>query len=132
MRRIFPNISRAEAVRPQFLARLGLGGYVMPVAQQLTLKITAGTSRMHLVTPARLDHANYAATSELDRLGFCDHHVQAIEIRLVLFDSAYGLQRYGSSGVIEIPRGSLARLSHLWNGGSTSLRDLLRPEFCEL
>lgn len=29
-----------------------------------------GKTRMHLVTQARLDQANYAVTSELDRLGF--------------------------------------------------------------
>ena len=68
-------------------------------------------------------------TSELDRLGFYDRHVQAIETRLVLFDSAYGLHRYGSTGEIEIPCVSLSRLSHLWNGGYTSLRDVLRHEF---
>ena len=49
-----------------------------------------GKTRMHLVTQARLDHANYAVTSELDRLGFYDRHVQAVETRLVLFGGPYG------------------------------------------
>ena len=88
-----------------------------------------GKTRMHLVTQARLDQANYAVTSELDRLGFYDRHVQAVETRLVLFGRPYGWHCYGSTGEIEIPRVSLSRLSHLWNGGYTSLRDVLRHEF---
>ena len=41
----------------------------------------------------------------------------------------YGWQWYGSTGDINIPRVSLSRLSHLWKGGYTSLRDVLRHEF---
>jgi hypothetical protein len=50
-------------------------------------------SLMQLVTQTRLDHASYAVTSELDRLGFYDRHVQAVETRLVRFGGPYGWPR---------------------------------------
>lgn len=81
------------------------------------------------VTQSRLDRANYAVTCELDGHGFYDHRVQAVDTHLVLFGAAYGWQWYGSTGDINIPCVSLARLSHLWKGGYTSLRDVLRHEF---
>ena len=84
---------------------------------------------MRIVTQDRLDQANYAVTCELDRHGFYDSHVQAIDTRLVIFGAAYGWQKYGSAGDINVPRVSLARLSHIWRGGYTSLRDVLRHEF---
>jgi len=84
---------------------------------------------MDFVTQKRLDQANYAVTCELASHGFYDHHVEAVDTRLVLFGSAYGWHWYGSTGEIHIPRVSLSRLSHLWNGGYTSLRDVLRHEF---
>lgn len=79
---------------------------------------------MHLVTQSRLDQANHAVTCELDGHGFYDRHVQAVDTYLVLFGTAYGWQWYGSTGDINIPRVSLSRLSHLWKGGYTSLRDV--------
>lgn len=84
---------------------------------------------MHLVTQSRLDRANYAVTCELDGHGFYDHHVQSVDTRLVAFGAAYGWQWYGTTGDINIPCISLSRLSHLWKGGCTSLRDVLRHEF---
>lgn len=84
---------------------------------------------MKLVTQSQLDLANYAVTCELDRHGFYDHRVQAIDTHLVIFGFAYGWQWYGSTGEINIPRVSLSRLFHIWNGGYTSLRDVLRHEF---
>jgi hypothetical protein len=84
---------------------------------------------MDFVTQQRLDRANHAVTSELSIYGFYDPAVQAVDTHLVLFGSAYGWQSYGSTGHINIPRVSLSRLSHLWDGGYTSLRDVLRHEF---
>ncbi len=72
---------------------------------------------MHLVTQDRLDQANYAVTCELDRHGFYDAHVRAVDTCLALCGSAYGWQCYGSTGEIHIPRVSLARLWHIWTGG---------------
>lgn len=84
---------------------------------------------MIIVTQSRLACANYAVTRELDDHGFYDHHIRAVDTHLVAFGAAYGWQWYGSTGDINIPRVSLSRLSHLWKGGYTSLRDVLRHEF---
>ena len=84
---------------------------------------------MDIITQKRLDQANYAVTCELVSHGFYDNHVEAVDTRLVLFGSAYGWHWYGSTGEINIPCVSLSRLSHLWNGGYTSLHDVLRHEF---
>ena len=84
---------------------------------------------MHFVTQSRLDAANYAVTRELEIHGFYDTHVEVVDTYLVPFGFAYGWQWYGSTGDISIPRVSLARLSHIWRGGYTSLRDVLRHEF---
>ena len=84
---------------------------------------------MHFVTQRRLDQANYAVTYDLAAHGFYDGRVEAVDTHLVLFGTAYGWQWYGSTGHINIPRVSLSRLSHLWKGGYTSLRDVIRHEF---
>ena len=84
---------------------------------------------MNVVTQARLDEANYEITRELATHGFYDRRVRAVDTYLVPFGFAHGWQWYGSTGEINIPRVSLSRLSHLWNGGYTSLRDVLRHEF---
>lgn len=84
---------------------------------------------MHLVNQSQLDRANYAVTSELDVHGFYDRHVQSVDTYLVSVGLAYGWHWFGSSGDIHIPRVSLSRLSHIWKGGYTSLRDVLRHEF---
>ena len=84
---------------------------------------------MVLISQARLDSANYAVTCELETHGFYDHHVEAVDTCLVPFGFAYGWQWYGSTGDISIPRVSLSRLAHIWTGGYTSLRDVLRHEF---
>lgn len=84
---------------------------------------------MDIVNQRRLDSANYAVTSELDRLGLYDAPMQAVETYLVPFGLAYGWQYYGDNGHICIPRVSLSRLSHLWRGSYSSLRDVLRHEF---
>lgn len=84
---------------------------------------------MHFVTQARLDQANSAVTRELAALGFFDSHVQAVDTYLVQFGFAHGWQWYGSTGDISIPRVSLSRLSEIWKGRYTSLRDVLRHEF---
>lgn len=84
---------------------------------------------MQFVTLARLNRANYAVTCELQTHGFYDHQLQAVNTYLVPFGLAHGWQWYGSTGDISIPRVSLSRLSHIWTGGYTSLRDVLRHEF---
>ncbi len=84
---------------------------------------------MHFVTKARLDQANYAVTGELAAHGFYDRRVQAVDTYLVPLGFAHGWQWYGSTGDISIPCVSFSRLSHIWRGGYTSLRDVLRHEF---
>ena len=84
---------------------------------------------MHFVTKARLDQANSAVTRELMAHGFYDHCMRAVDTHLVPFGFAHGWQWYGSTGDISIPRVSLSRLSEIWTGCYTSLRDVLRHEF---
>ncbi len=84
---------------------------------------------MHFVTLARLNRANSAVVSELEAHGFYDGAVQAVDTCLVPVGLAHGWQWYGGTGEINIPCVSLSRLSHLWTGGYTSLRDVLRHEF---
>jgi hypothetical protein len=73
--------------------------------------------------------ANYAVTLELNKLGFYDEAMQAVETYIVTFGHAYGWHWYGQSGHINIPRVSLSRLAEFWKGSYTSLRDVLRHEF---
>ena len=84
---------------------------------------------MHIVSQSQLDRANYAVTCELDAHGFYDARVQSVDTYLVPVGLAYGWHYYGRTGDISIPRVSFSRLSHLWRGGYTSLRDVLRHEF---
>ncbi len=84
---------------------------------------------MHIVTQRRLDTANYAVTRELQVLCFYDPPIQEIETCLVAFGIPYGWQHYRGSGHINIPRISFSRLTDLWTGSYTSLRDILRHEF---
>ena len=84
---------------------------------------------MQIVTQRQLDRANYAVTCELDAHGLYDARVQSVDTYLVPIGVAYGWHYYGSTGNISIPRVSFSRLSHLWKGGYTSLRDVLRHEF---
>ncbi|MEI7819499.1 MAG: hypothetical protein WCK55_01175 [Verrucomicrobiota bacterium] len=84
---------------------------------------------MHFVTQARLDRATSAVTRELAAQGFFDSHMQAVDTYLVPFGFAHGWQWYGCTGDISIPRVSLSRLSDIWRGRYTSLRDVLRHEF---
>lgn len=84
---------------------------------------------MHLVSQRQLDRANHSVTCELDAHGFYDRYVQSVDTYLVPLGLPYGWQCYGSTGEIKIPRVSLSRLSHIWRGGYTSLRDVLRHEF---
>ncbi len=84
---------------------------------------------MDIVNKTRLNAANYAVTQELRKLGFYDEPMQQVETYLVTFGIAYGWQWYRGSGHIDIPCISYSRLSHLWSGSYTSLRDILRHEF---
>jgi hypothetical protein len=84
---------------------------------------------MLFVTPRRLNSATADVRRELDRLGFYNPAIQSVPVRLVPAGKAYGWQYYGSSGEIHIPCISWARLSHLFAGGYTSLRDVLRHEY---
>ena len=84
---------------------------------------------MQIVTQRQLDSANYAVTCELDAHRLYDARVQSVDTYLVPIGFAYGWHYYGSTGDISIPRVSFSRLSHLWKGGYTSLRDVLRHEF---
>jgi hypothetical protein len=84
---------------------------------------------MDIVNQTRLDAANYAVTQELRKLGFYDESMQEVDTYLVTFGVAYGWQWYRGSGHINIPCISFSRLSHLWTGSYSSLRDILRHEF---
>src|SRR5437773_629247 len=83
---------------------------------------------MHFVTLTRLSRANSAVTRELDAHGLYDEAVQAVDTCLVPLGIAHGWQWYGGTGEIHIPCVSLSRLSHLWTGGYTSLRDFRRSQ----
>ncbi len=52
-----------------------------------------------------------------------------MDVYLVALGVAYGWHWYGGSGEIHVPRISWSRLSHLFSGGYTSLRDVLRHEY---
>ena len=84
---------------------------------------------MYIITLRRLNRATYDVTTELDRLGFYDDHVQRTEVYLVPLGLAFGWHYYGSTGDIYIPAVSLSRLSEHWYGRYTPLRDILRHEY---
>ena len=85
--------------------------------------------RLGVITSAQLVRACRRVQTELRRHGFWNPRLQAVEIRLVVFGAAYGLQWYGSTGEICVPRVSLTRLRDLLVGGYTSLADVLRHEY---
>lgn len=84
---------------------------------------------MHIVTLRQLSSATCDVGRELDRLGFYDAPVCGVDVYLVALGVAYGWQGYGGNGEIHVPRISWSRLSHLFSGGYTSLRDVLRHEY---
>jgi len=84
---------------------------------------------MDFVTLSRLNRANRTVIGELDAMGFYDDAVQTVDVYLVPFGFAYGWQFYGTTGRINIPAISTSRLGHLFQGGYTSLRDVLRHEY---
>ncbi len=84
---------------------------------------------MHIVTLRQLSSATCDVGFELGRLGFYNEAVQAVDVYLVSVGLAYGWHWYGGSGEIHVPRFSWSRISHIFRGGYTSLRDVLRHEY---
>ncbi len=109
--------------------RFQTGGWIGTLPEYPYPGQPSDMAKIWIVNRARLDSANYSVTLELDRHGFYDGAMQAVETHLVAFGSAYGWQWFGGSGHINIPRVSLSRLSDLWQGSYVSLRDVLRHEF---
>lgn len=85
--------------------------------------------RSQILTKRQLACARADVIQELIQLGFYDEAIAEVEVELVSFRSAHGLQYYGSTGHIEIPRVSLSRLYDLISRSHTSLRDVLRHEY---
>jgi len=84
---------------------------------------------MDIVTLTRLNKALFRVQTELEKLGFYDEKLEAIDVYLVTFGGAYGWQEYGSSGEIRIPVLSWSKLLDLFGRPYTSLRDILRHEY---
>ena len=84
---------------------------------------------MTIITPSRLDSANYDVTAELRNLGFYSTPMQSVDTYLVPIGCAYGWQHYGGTGEINIPCVSLSRFKDYFTQSYTSLRDVIRHEF---
>lgn len=78
-----------------------------------------------------LRRANAQVTQELDMHGFWNDRLDSVNVWLVPFSmGAYGWQYYGSSGDINIPRVSMARVGDCVMGRPhVSLRDVFRHEW---
>lgn len=84
---------------------------------------------MDFVTLNRLNKALFQVQTELEKLDFYDEHIQAVDVYLVTFGSAYGWHYYGTSGDIHIPAISFSKLTAVFGHPYTSLRDILRHEY---
>jgi hypothetical protein len=84
---------------------------------------------MDIVTLKRLNKAFFQIQTELEQLGFYDERLEAVDVYLVTFGSAYGWHYYGTSGDINIPAISFGRILDLFGRPYKSLRDILRHEF---
>lgn len=84
---------------------------------------------MDIVTMPRLNRALKDVVAELDTLGVYDARVQAVEVYLVPFSTAYGYQLDHGTGEILIPMLSLSKIGDLVRQRYTSLRDVLRHEY---
>jgi hypothetical protein len=82
-----------------------------------------------IVTLGELEEANEQTIDELERHGFYDERMAAIEVYLALAADAFGWQNYGGNGRINVPAVSLARLRGLIGYEKASLRDVLRHEY---
>jgi hypothetical protein len=85
---------------------------------------------MHIVTLNRLNRAVSDVQGELERHGFFDQKLAAIDVYLSWFGYAYGWCWYGTSGNIHIPAISLGKMfEQVWGVSRTSLRDVIRHEY---
>jgi hypothetical protein len=82
-----------------------------------------------IVDMKRLCRARAVVTRELRRQGIWNSRLQKINVYLTLAHSAYGVQFYGGSGHIHIPRLSIARVRDWVTGNYVSLRDVIRHEY---
>ena len=86
---------------------------------------------MSLISFPTLNRANHDVTHELGHHGFWDSTLDRITVWLVPFSlRCYGWQSYGSTGDINIPRVSLARVGDkVLRRPRIALRDILRHEW---
>ncbi len=85
---------------------------------------------MHIVSLTRLNRAVWDVQGELQRHGFFDQKLAAVEVYLSWCGYAYGWCWYGTSGNIHIPAVSLGKLFDRFMGAPrTTLRDVLRHEY---
>lgn len=84
----------------------------------------------HIITMSRLNRGLSHVRDELVTHGLWTDAIADVEVYLTWFGTAYGYQYYKTSGQIEIPAISLARLcASLLGREVLSLRDLLRHEY---
>jgi hypothetical protein len=86
-------------------------------------------NKIVIVDGERLCRARAVVVRELQRHGIWSSRLQKIDVYLTLAHSAYGLQFYGGSGHIHIPRLSIARVRDWFTGNYVSLRDVIRHEY---
>lgn len=83
-----------------------------------------------IVTMTRLNEALFQVQGEMGRLGFYDEKVYEVDVYLVPFGGfAYGWQKYGEEGDINIPAISLCKFQEMFGYEVVSLGDILRHEY---
>ena len=85
--------------------------------------------KLHIITLGRLQRAVNKVISELERHGFWDEEIAAIEVYLVPADTAFGRQYQRGTGDIWIPVLSGSKILDWWKGRYTALADVVRHEY---
>ena len=84
---------------------------------------------MQIVTLPRLNRALSSVQDELIFWNFWTPKVSNIEVYLTTIGAAYGWQHYGGDGSIDIPAISLCKLTELFRGEYSSLRQIIFHEY---
>lgn len=82
-----------------------------------------------IVTISELERDNDLVVDELERFGFYDERMEAVEVYLTWAGDSFGWQNYGGDGHINVPALSLARLRKYLGYETATLRDVLRHEY---
>lgn len=91
---------------------------------------TMSNQKHTIITMRRLQGALKDVRNELDVIGVLDERLESVDVYLTWFGVAYGYQYYKSTGHIEIPAVSIARLGERFSTQPRmTLRDLLRHEY---